>query len=1071
MTLAASSRCRGPGLLNVPGARASTVQADMWNLCFEAVSRSRSGISSFFHTMLRHRVRGHRAPEGKIWPMPLPFPEMHVRHSNRSQPDGGRKLGVNYVVLVLSWLAVGERVPEPFTLGLGTKLNRAQWDVVKEVVKQVDVWNSTPAIDSAAMGRSAGKVESIEDLLAALENEARPAAKELRSYLGFDSSGPQNFAGHFGHPGEECGELSFQPDNAAKDVEPHRLQFHGEPSFDPTPFLDYDNMAKFLCPLEHAVDPSQADVTIPVVRVRCGKRCCLKLLELLDSSGRLKLVSAASVRTGLENGLFCIPKDCARDRLIMDARAPNACECSDSPWIKSLGSLQQFNHVFLKPGERLLLHAEDLKEYYHSFIISEQRQLRNALKISYLPSELRHLQCFDESLLSCERVVPCLNTMAMGDTNSVTFGQVSHLSAILRTGEFDLEDFLCLTQRPSRKHWLCGLMIDDFVLCERVPHDKPQVDTLGSRKVQCVRDQYAKVGLPRHPDKSVSGSPHGTFWGGQLDGIAGTIRPTMTRLVPLAHILLRVVRLKVATVGLLEILGGALVSAFQMRRRFMSCLSEIYSAQRNRARTTLVQLSRQLLDELMVCVGLLPLTLIDLRLTPAPVLVASDASTRAEAAVATPVTPIFTEEAQRYSLQKGLWNRLLSPAGALLKEHGQLRSEDELPEESYDMHPLWKEVCETLQFGKFGSVKRSSKREHINLKEISAALQAERDVGALYPSSYYVHLQDSQVSLACLIKGRSSSFYINKKLRASVPHQVGHNVRPFYGFVRSKENPADDPTRDAQLRSPRREVPPFLASAMEGNFDLLDSFLATHQLRVIDLGGLPSADELKPMGELDVRTSAEVRSCRRPKQQKAQVADGTSSSREGAVGVASDPVSSSSMSAQVGLASGTVKCDPGCSLADCSHSAAVARCPHPVTGESIASFSVEALCGAGSANSCADWVSVVKKFPRSQFVFSKKFGSLDEALKSGPGLLDLFSGARGFARAFVRDHATWAVCFDIKHSLKEDLLDPSLQQTLEALVVAGAFRAMSASPVYVHLSPQRLHHRGGHWSFLEASPH
>lgn len=286
-------RCRESGPLKVPGARASTVHADMWNLCFEAVSRSRSGISSFFHTMLRHRVRGKRAPEGKIWPMPLPFPEMHVRRSNRAQPDVGRKLGVNYVVLVLSWLAVGERVPEPFSLGLGTKLNRAQWNVVKQVAKHVDSWNSAPAVDSVAMGRSASKVESIEDLLLALEEEARPAAKDLRSYLGFDSSGPPSSYGHFGHPGEECGEFSFQPDHAAKDVEPDRLKFHGRPSFDAAPFLDYDNLSKFLYPLDHAADPAELGIVIPVVRVRCGKGACLKLLELLDDGGRLTLVRIA----------------------------------------------------------------------------------------------------------------------------------------------------------------------------------------------------------------------------------------------------------------------------------------------------------------------------------------------------------------------------------------------------------------------------------------------------------------------------------------------------------------------------------------------------------------------------------------------------------------------------------------------------------------------------------------------------------------------------------------------------------------------------------------------------------
>ena len=58
-----------------PGSRASTVQADVWNLCFRAVSRSRTGLSKYFHLLLSHPACSQRAPEGKIWPVPLPFPD------------------------------------------------------------------------------------------------------------------------------------------------------------------------------------------------------------------------------------------------------------------------------------------------------------------------------------------------------------------------------------------------------------------------------------------------------------------------------------------------------------------------------------------------------------------------------------------------------------------------------------------------------------------------------------------------------------------------------------------------------------------------------------------------------------------------------------------------------------------------------------------------------------------------------------------------------------------------------------------------------------------------------------
>ena len=49
-----------------------------------------------------------------------------------------------------------------------------------------------------------------------------------------------------------------------------------------------------------------------------------------------------------------------------------------------------------------------------------------------------------------------------------------------------------------------------------------------------------------------------------------------------------------------------------------------------------------------------------------------------------------------------------------------------------------------------------------------------------------------------------------------------------------------------------------------------------------------------------------------------------------------------------------------------------------------------------------DWKTfLLKAFHRDQFVHSRRFKSLEEAIASGPGILDLFSGARGFSRAYL----------------------------------------------------------------------
>ena len=65
----------------------------------------------------------------------------------------------------------------------------------------------------------------------------------------------------------------------------------------------------------------------------------------------------------------------------------------------------------------------------------------------------------------------------------------------------------------------------------------------------------------------------------------------------------------------------------------MSVLSEVYKAQRNRERRDVVLMSRKLKEELLLCLGLLPLAVIDLPLEPSELLVCSDASSSVEAAV------------------------------------------------------------------------------------------------------------------------------------------------------------------------------------------------------------------------------------------------------------------------------------------------------------------------------------------------------------------------------------------------------------------------------------------------------
>ena len=663
------------------------------------------------------------------------------------------------------------------------------------------------------------------------------------------------------------GEVTSQIEHVAKDVEPERYHFYGRPSFDAQRFLDEENRAKYLCPLAFAQEVDAEDPSLPKVKVRGSRENKMKLLEKLDSSGRLRLLPASKIAGGFENGLFSIPKDAEKDRMVLDARRPNSRETAEKRWIQTLGAVGQLLHVFLSPTEVLLLHAEDLKDFYHCFQVSSERTARNALKMVITPEQVAHLDCFEEKMRREEQLVPCLATLAMGGLNAVAFGQTSHLAVILRTRELKLADFLGLKMRPSRKKIRAGLMIDDFVVFETI--QRQELEGLqgglssGAEVVAKVREAYEKAGLPRHAGKAVEQSLKGECWGMEIDGEVGVVRPCLKRVIPLANIILQLVKLGKASVGLLELVAGALCSVFQVRRRLMSCLHEIYAAQRGRERKQVVEMSRQLKDELLMSLALMMVAMIDLRLEPGEWLVATDASSTTEAGVATKIGKSRTMELHRYALQKGLWNRLVSPTRAYLRERSELEEWEELPEElEYEMHPIWQEVASTQHFLPFGKPVVKKKREHINLKEISASLQAESRYGKACPGSFFINLQDSQVSLAALVKGRSSSWAINQKLRRSIPDHLGFNTRPFYGFIRSKFNPADDPTRGVAIRTPAEEEPVWWEPLGAGDFGLFDSFLEKVGARVEDMAELPPEEELLEPWDFDLRSSRQAKADR-----------------------------------------------------------------------------------------------------------------------------------------------------------------------------------------------------------------
>lgn len=441
--------------------------------------------------------------------MPLPYPEVHLRRTRDSEFDVSVKKGLNFCILVLKQLAASKGEQLTSTPAFGARLSKRQWAVARRLRPMISEWNSQAPVDAAAMGRAASKMESVEDVLRALEGEVSSLAKDLRSYCGKTTSGVQTELSFHRPVGEVVGSLKQSVPHVAKAVEPHRLRFWKTPTFDPLPFLDPANQQSYEFPLDGAADPEESNFVPPKVKVRIAKKDKVKFLELLDSSNRLRLVPESSVRKRHLNGVFTVPKDQDRDRMVLDARPPNGLESSEARWVRSLASTQQLQHFFISEGEQVMLFAEDLREFYHAFRISSQRCLRNSLAMTVSPEEVAHLHCFEPWMRGVSQLHPSLFTMAMGDTNAVAYGQASHLGVILQSQALELRDFISLTGRPGRKSFLGGLMIDDLVLLQRcLPTESPSRTECGLA-METIRKAYDDAGLPRHEGKAVYGEKKG----------------------------------------------------------------------------------------------------------------------------------------------------------------------------------------------------------------------------------------------------------------------------------------------------------------------------------------------------------------------------------------------------------------------------------------------------------------------------------------------------------------------------------------------------------------------------------
>ena len=443
--------------------------------------------------------------------------------------------------------------------------------------------------------------------------------------------------------------------------------------------------------------------------------------------------------------------------------------------------------------------------------------------------------------------------MAMGDLCAVEFAQSSHLSVLLHCHSIYPWELLRLRSPMPRGPFMAGVVVDDLVLLERVVSGLRE-QCVALQRMPLIKAKYAEVGLPTNDKKEFINSTSARFWGAEVDGELGIVRPNSYRVWPLMLITMRVCCLGVCSVSLLESLCGSWISVLMFRRRCLSVMAEVFEVlHAGLAQNDIVRLSEALKDELLSLVVLGTLCYVNLRAKVLQTFRATDASDWGTAAVAAALPYQVAKEAMRFSLSRSLWSRLLPPGKAWLKQKGLLSFSEELPgDEKYDTHPLWELLARALTFST--QWRRAHTRSvHINVAELEGHLREERTLCRQHQSFRCVYGLDSQVALGALVKGCSASKSLNRLLQRSLLPMFGADAYSGCGFLPSAINRAEAPTRDREVEGPDMDLPAWWSSLVEGDvagFDLwLEELCAS----------MPAARDPFDFTELGYKETLEVR--------------------------------------------------------------------------------------------------------------------------------------------------------------------------------------------------------------------
>ncbi len=281
----------------------------------------------------------------------------------------------------------------------------------------------------------------------------------------------------------------------------------------------------------------------------------------------------------LLNGMFGVSKDEFANgwevmRLIMNLVPVNKLCRNLGGDISTLPNWGGMNPFLLQDGEVILMSSEDIRCFFYLFKIPRSWQRFMGFN-KLVPGALVPKAWKGRACVLVSRVLP------MGFLNSVSIAQHIHR----RVARMALQNPLGLgPQNEIRRdkalpnsQTLYRIYLDNFDILEKV--DKNTAALLRgevSANTLNLRQQYAYLGLPRHPKKAVERELVAEIQGAIVDGVSGKVCPKPQKVLKYMSLGLQLLADNRASQKQLQIVCGGFVYFTMFRRQLLGMLNSTW---------------------------------------------------------------------------------------------------------------------------------------------------------------------------------------------------------------------------------------------------------------------------------------------------------------------------------------------------------------------------------------------------------------------------------------------------------------------------------------------------------------